>query len=83
MDDIKELQRLTYEARNKFWAAVGKVDSDVFAPLINPAFSGGPKWPSLRQAYRKIVTNDGVLIIASDGLSDPFEDTPDKKSKRV
>jgi hypothetical protein len=48
----------------------------VLAPLVNPAFMGGPRWPSLRQAWRVIRRPDSV-IIASDGLSDPFEDDDD------
>ncbi|MGS0648536.1 hypothetical protein ACU81Q_12995 [Komagataeibacter melomenusus] len=42
--------------------------------LINPMFSGAPAWPNTRQAYRVIRTADS-LIVASDGLSDPFAGT--------
>lgn len=52
------------------------MDADVLAPLVNPAFMGGPRWPSLRQAWRVIRRSDSILI-ASDGLSDPFEDDDD------
>jgi len=58
-------------ARDAFYASLGSMDSDVLTPLINPAFSGGPRWPSLRQAWRVIRKPDSI-IIASDGLSDPF-----------
>ena len=34
-------------------------------------FHGKPAWPNTRQAYR-VVRPPGSLIIASDGLSDPF-----------
>jgi Suppressor of fused protein (SUFU) len=34
---------------------------------------GGPVWPALRQAFQKIDTAHSV-ILASDGLSDPFDD---------
>ena len=37
---------------------------------------GGHRWPSLRQAWRVIRRADSILI-ASDGLSDPFEDDDD------
>lgn len=63
-------------ARDAFYATLGTVDADVLAPLVNPAFMGGPRWPSLRQAWRVIRRADSI-IIASDGLSDPFEDDDD------
>lgn len=63
-------------ARDAFYATLGAVDADVLAPLVNPAFMGGPRWPSLRQAWRVIRGADSI-IIASDGLSDPFEDDDD------
>ncbi|KAB8041593.1 hypothetical protein [Janthinobacterium aquaticum] len=63
-------------ARDAFYATLGTPDADVLAPLVNPAFMGGPRWPSLRQAWRVIRTAD-TMIIASDGLSDPFEDDDD------
>ena len=63
-------------ARDVFYASLGAMDADVLAPLLNPAFMGGPRWPSLRQAWRVIRRADSI-IIASDGLSDPFEDDDD------
>ena len=63
-------------ARDAFYATLGTMDADVLAPLLNPAFMGGPRWPSLRQAWRVIRRADSILI-ASDGLSDPFEDDDD------
>jgi hypothetical protein len=63
-------------ARDAFYATLGAMDADVLAPLVNPVFTGGPRWPSLRQAWRVIRRADSI-IIASDGLSDPFEDDDD------
>lgn len=63
-------------ARDAFYASLGTPDADVLAPLLNPSFMGGPRWPSLRQAWRVIRRPDSI-IIASDGLSDPFEDDDD------
>jgi hypothetical protein len=60
------------ELRKEFWSTIGTVDADVLAPLINPSFTGGPTWPSLRQAFRTIRRPE-VTIIASDGLSDPYD----------
>ncbi|MDO8064786.1 hypothetical protein [Janthinobacterium sp. SUN206] len=63
-------------ARDAFYATLGTVDADVLAPLVNPAFMGGPRWPSLRQAWR-VIRRAESIILASDGLSDPFEDDDD------
>ncbi|MGK5030070.1 hypothetical protein [Janthinobacterium sp. MDT1-19] len=63
-------------ARDAFYATLGAMDADVLAPLLNPAFMGGPRWPSLRQAWR-VIRRPGSIVIASDGLSDPFEDDDD------
>jgi hypothetical protein len=60
--------------RETFWNAVGKLDSDVLAFLINPAFQGMPSWPDLHQAYRRILT-ESTMILATDGLSDEFSDS--------
>jgi hypothetical protein len=59
--------------RDKLWQSIGTVDPYVLAPALNPAFMGGPRWPSLRQAFTTIQTPDAT-IIASDGLSDPYDD---------
>jgi hypothetical protein len=59
---------------NAFWESVGRCDRDVISYLVNPQFQGKPAWPNMRQAYR-LVRPLGTLIIASDGLSDPFVDT--------
>jgi len=64
--------------RDSFWETVGVADPDVIGHLINPAFMGGPRWPSLRQAFIT-VRRPGTTIIASDGLSDPFDDPDSSK----
>jgi hypothetical protein len=61
------------EARNNAWSKIGVVAPDVYAPLINPAFSGGPRWPDLRQSYLGVKRTNGYAILASDGLSDRFD----------
>ncbi len=78
MEDPKLLE--SFQARTSFWSSIGQLDPDVLAPIINPSFTGGPKWPSLRQSFRKIVLNDNSVILASDGLSDPF---PPESGKTV
>ncbi len=61
------------DARAAAYARLGALDDDVLAPLINPSFMGGPTWPAFRQAWR-VVRRPGSTFVASDGLSDPFED---------
>jgi hypothetical protein len=68
-----DLFNATVSVRNNFWKTIGKIDPDVLTHLINPAFRGGPRWPALRQAFVKIETPNSI-ILASDGLSDPFDD---------
>ena len=64
----------SYHARDVCWQQLGTVDPDVLGHIINPAFMGGPRWPALRQAFRVVRRPNGNVIIASDGLSDPFDD---------
>ena len=59
--------------RENLWKSIGNLYTDVVGNLINPAFMGGPRWPSLRQAHIGISVNQGT-IIATDGLSDPYDD---------
>ncbi|MCO8164316.1 suppressor of fused domain protein [Pseudomonas sp. 21LCFQ010] len=58
---------------DRHWQAVGNLEPDVIAYLISPGLTGGPAWPSTRQAYRVVRRGESVLL-ASDGLSDPFDD---------
>lgn len=69
----------TYDALQAYWDKVGAVDPDVISYIINPMFLGSPPWPSGKQAF-KIIRTAESLIIASDGLSDPFAE--DKNEQR-
>lgn len=53
--------------------SVGTVESDVISYLVSPGLMGGPYWPTLRQAFR-VVRRPSSVIIATDGLADPFDD---------
>ncbi|MCP3143001.1 suppressor of fused domain protein [Pyxidicoccus xibeiensis] len=68
-----ELLSQVCDAREKVYRTLGELDGDVMTPLINPAFMGGPRWPSLRQGWR-IIRRGGTTLMVSDGLSDPFDD---------
>lgn len=68
----------THDAIQAYWEKIGTVDSDVISYLINPAFMGSPPWPGGRQAF-KIIRTSNSLIIASDGLSDPFDEDADSQ----
>lgn len=61
------------ENRENYWKGIGKLFPDVVGNMINPSFMGGPRWPSLRQAHIGVQINNGT-IIATDGLSDPYDD---------
>lgn len=70
--DITDLHgEATHRALDEAWSSWGVSDEHVIAPLVNPAFLGGPAWPGLRQAHR-VVRGPGLLV-ASDGLADPAE----------
>jgi len=71
-----EMYDQTNEARDKLFCSLGKVDPDVIGHIINPAFMGGPQWPSLRQAF-SVIRSEQSVKIASNGLSDPFDDMAD------
>jgi hypothetical protein len=57
-----------------YWAGIGTCDKDLLTYLINPQFQGAPPWPNMRQAFRIVRTAD-ALIVASDGMSDPWVGT--------
>lgn len=56
------------------WRKFGALDDDVISYIVNPSFMGAPPWPNQRQAYRVLRRGESV-ILASDGLSDPFVGT--------
>lgn len=74
--DEAEAQRAfeaSVRARDRYWGAIGEVDPDVIAHIVSPSLTGdGPDWPTTRQAYQ-IIRRDGSVILATDGMSDPFE----------
>src|SRR5689334_1111843 len=61
------------QLRDEYWKSIGEVEPDVIAHIIDPAFMGGPLWPSVRQAFLTIHRPERT-ILASDGLSDPYND---------
>jgi hypothetical protein len=77
MTDDDALVERVGEQRSAAWRSVGDLDPYVAAHLINPAFTGGPRWPALRQAFVKVTMPDGTAVISSDGLTDPNEGTSD------
>lgn len=64
--------RAACAARREAYGQLGIVASDVLAPLLGPALLGGSRWPT-RPAWR-VVERDGRTAIASDALSDPWDD---------
>lgn len=63
----------SFELRTEAWSKWGEVEPDVLTHLISPTFMGGPRWPAMRQAFR-VVRRPGSVLVASDGLSDPFDE---------
>ncbi|KAL3157930.1 hypothetical protein ABBQ32_012332 [Trebouxia sp. C0010 RCD-2024] len=71
---LEDLLERSAAARKDTWQEVGTTEPLVLNDSANPALMGGPKWPALRQAFRVIRPRTGNVILASDGLSDPFDD---------
>lgn len=69
----------TNEVRDDLFKSLGNVDPYVITPIINPSFMGEPQWPSFRQAFSIIRTNESIMV-ASTGLSDPFEDIDEENN---
>jgi hypothetical protein len=61
----------TRNARAAYWDAVGVSDVDFLGYPVSPQVLGMPAWPTQTQRFRVIRTANS-LIIASEGLSDPF-----------
>jgi hypothetical protein len=70
-----EALEATFAARATAWKSWGTLEDDVITHLLNPSLTGGPRWPALRQAFR-VARRWGRVLVASDGLSDPFDDGP-------
>lgn len=73
MNTYEEHFDASVKIRDEFWERIGEVEPDVLTHVLNPSLMGGPRWPSMRQAYRTIHA-PGREIMASDGLSDPYDD---------
>ena len=72
----EQLLQQTYRARNQYLSQLGEVDPLVYAPIMNLAERGGPRWPNLRQAMR-VIKKGGNTIVVTDGLADPFDSEDD------
>jgi hypothetical protein len=73
---VQAARQATSECLDRHWRSVGAVEQDVLGHVISPSFLGGSDWPSTRQAYR-VVRRGEAVIIATDGLSDPFDSAPE------
>jgi hypothetical protein len=63
------------------YTSMGTPSKDVLAPLLGPAVTGGPAWPS-RPSWRAIRRGE-TLIVASDALSDPWEEDEEEAGYRL
>jgi hypothetical protein len=73
MDPREAILQRTYDLRSEAWSRWGVVDGDLVTHLINPYFSGCPRWPALREGFH-VVRRGGAILVASDGLSDPYDE---------
>ena len=71
---MDELLDRTLRARADAWKQLGKTHPINTSYLKAPASNERQKWPANRQAYQMIERPGGSTILASDGLSDPFDD---------
>ena len=53
----------------------------MLAHLLNLTYMGGPRWPAMRQAFL-VARQGGATLVASDGLSDPFDDSPEGQAPK-
>ena len=72
---VDELLDRTQQARAATWKRLGKAQPINISYLKTPAGSERQKWPAARQGYQLIQRTNSSTIIASDGLSDPFDDS--------
>lgn len=75
----KSLTEETYDAREQLYASIGEVEPSVMGHIISPSFTGGPAWPTTRQAFSIIRRNANTMVI-TNGLADPFDDTEERNS---
>jgi hypothetical protein len=61
----------TRKARAAYWDVIGVSDLDFLGYPVSPQVLGMPAWPTQTQRFR-VVRTQTSLIIASEGLSDPF-----------
>lgn len=59
------------ELRLRHWKRIGRPDRELVACVADPGPAAAAGWPAARQAYH-IVRRHDSLILATDGLSDPF-----------
>ena len=61
-------------ARERLWRSLGSLEPFALSQGASSSLASGPKWPALRQHFRVVHRSNGNVLIASDGLSDPFDD---------
>ena len=62
----------TLLARDVYWAQYGASDEAFLTYDDQPQANGAPAWPTSNHKFR-IVRTESSLIVASEGLSDPFD----------
>ena len=73
-NSLAEVLQRSIKARSAAWGKLGKVHPISTTHLKSSSNSERQKWPAVRQSYQLIERGDNTTILASDGLSDPFDD---------
>jgi hypothetical protein len=71
---VAQLIEQSAEAREALFARLGEVQAGALTHAAEAGLVGAPRWPAQRQAFRVVRRPGGMLMIVSDGLSDPFDD---------
>ena len=70
---VEQLITQSEASRMTLYSKLGSLQ-DFVLTQASQAVAGGPRWPANSQKFRVINRPNGTVIIASDGLSDPFDD---------
>lgn len=73
--DMEDTWTASGDARAATLTTLGEL-GEHYAPLINPMLMGGPAWPC-RPGYQAVKLAKGGMLMATNGLSDAWEDEPE------
>lgn len=72
---LDQLVQQSHLARTRLYSKLGNLqDFALSQPDLQANLVGAPRWPTSQQIYRVIKRPGNLVMIVSDGLSDPFDD---------